>query len=50
MEKDSTYQDYEAFLLLTEGAEAELVEKKSRFIATVAPWQARRKRKHSLRR
>ncbi len=37
MEKDSTYQDYEAFLLLTEGAEAELVEKKSRFIATVRP-------------
>ena len=30
-------QEYEDFLLLTKGAEAELVEKKSRFIATVRP-------------
>lgn len=30
-------KDYEDFILLTEGAEAELVEKKSRFIATVRP-------------
>lgn len=29
--------EYEDFLLLTQGAEAELVEKKSRFIATVKP-------------
>lgn len=29
--------EYEAFLLLTQGAEAEFVEKKSRFIATVKP-------------
>lgn len=39
MEKmtNSTNQEYEDFLLLAEGAEAELVEKKSRFIATVRP-------------
>lgn len=37
MEKDSKCQDYETFLLLTEGAEAEIVERKSRFIATVRP-------------
>ncbi len=30
-------QEYEDFLLLIKGAEAELVEKKSRFIATVRP-------------
>lgn len=30
-------QEYEDFLLLEQGAEAELVEKKSRFIATVRP-------------
>ncbi|MDE7321627.1 MAG: YigZ family protein [Lachnospiraceae bacterium] len=37
MEKDSNNQDYEAFVMLTQGAEAEIVEKKSRFIATVRP-------------
>lgn len=37
MEKGSNSQDYETFLLLAEGAEAEIVEKKSRFIATVRP-------------
>lgn len=30
-------EEYEEYLLLTKGAEAELVEKKSRFIATVRP-------------
>ncbi len=37
MEKDKNNQAYEDFVLLTKGAEAELVEKKSRFIATVRP-------------
>ncbi len=37
MEKDRNNQAYEDFVLLTKGAEAELVEKKSRFIATVRP-------------
>lgn len=37
MEKDRNSQEYEDFVLLTKGAEAELVEKKSRFIATVRP-------------
>lgn len=37
MEKDIRSQEYEDFVLLTKGAEAELVEKKSRFIATVRP-------------
>lgn len=37
MEKDMTEQLYDDFVLLTKGAEAELVEKKSRFIATVCP-------------
>ena len=37
MEKSSNSHDYETFLLLAEGAEAEIVEKKSRFIATVRP-------------
>lgn len=31
------HTEYENFILLTKGAEAELVEKKSRFIATVRP-------------
>lgn len=34
---DTGSQDQESFLLLKEGAEAELVEKRSRFIATVRP-------------
>ena len=37
MEKDRNSQEYEDFVLLTKGGEAELVEKKSRFIATVRP-------------
>ena len=37
MAKEINNQEYEDFLLLTKGAEAELVEKKSRFIATVRP-------------
>ncbi len=37
MEKDRNSQEYEDFVLLTKGAEAQLVEKKSRFIATVRP-------------
>ena len=37
MEKEMTEQSYDDFILLTKGAEAELVEKKSRFIATVRP-------------
>ncbi|MDE7183089.1 MAG: YigZ family protein [Lachnospiraceae bacterium] len=37
MEKDRNGQENEDFVLLTKGAEAELVEKKSRFIATVRP-------------
>lgn len=37
MTKKMNNQEYEDFLLLTKGAEAELVEKKSRFIATVRP-------------
>ena len=37
MEMDTNSQEYEDYLLLTKGAEAELVEKKSRFIATVRP-------------
>ena len=37
MEKDRNGQEYEDFVLLTKGGEAELVEKKSRFIATVRP-------------
>lgn len=37
MAKEANNQEYENFLLLTKGAEAELVEKKSRFIATVRP-------------
>ncbi|MDE6618987.1 MAG: YigZ family protein [Lachnospiraceae bacterium] len=37
MEKGINSQEYEDYLLLTKGAEAELVEKKSRFIATVRP-------------
>lgn len=37
MEMDTNSQEYEEYLLLTKGAEAELVEKKSRFIATVRP-------------
>lgn len=37
MAKDTANQEYEDFLLLVKGAEAELVEKKSRFIATVRP-------------
>lgn len=37
MEKDTNGQVYEDFVLLVKGAEAELVEKKSRFIATVRP-------------
>ena len=37
MAKDTGNQEYEDFLLLVKGAEAELVEKKSRFIATVRP-------------
>lgn len=34
---DRNSQEYEEYVLLTKGAEAELVEKKSRFIATVRP-------------
>lgn len=37
MEKDRNGQENEDFVLLTKGAGAELVEKKSRFIATVRP-------------
>lgn len=37
MAKDTANQEYEDFLLLVKGAEAEIVEKKSRFIATVRP-------------
>lgn len=37
MEKDANSQEYEDYMLLMKGAEAELVEKKSRFIATVRP-------------
>ncbi len=37
MEKDIHNQSYEDFVLLIKGAEAELIEKKSRFIATVRP-------------
>lgn len=37
MGKDMNNQEYEEFLLLAKGAEAEIVEKKSRFIATVRP-------------
>lgn len=37
MEKDNNSQEYEDFFLLVKGAGAELVEKKSRFIATVRP-------------
>lgn len=37
MVKDTENQEYEDFQLLVKGAEAELVEKKSRFIATVRP-------------
>lgn len=37
MENNRNNQAYEDFVLLTKGAEAELVEKKSRFIATVRP-------------
>lgn len=37
MERDVNSQEYEDYVLLTKGAEAELVEKKSRFIATVRP-------------
>lgn len=37
MEKDMKSQGYEDYILLVKGAEAELVEKKSRFIATVRP-------------
>lgn len=37
MAKDTNNQEYEDFLLLVKGAEAEIVEKKSRFIATVRP-------------
>ncbi len=37
MEKDTKEQVYEDFILLVKGAEAELVEKNSRFIATVRP-------------
>ncbi len=37
MEKDRNGQEHEDYVLLVKGAEAELVEKKSRFIATVRP-------------
>lgn len=37
MERDINNQEYEDYVLLIKGAEAELVEKKSRFIATVRP-------------
>ncbi|MDE5823608.1 MAG: YigZ family protein [Lachnospiraceae bacterium] len=37
MGKDANSQEYEDYTLLMKGAEAELVEKKSRFIATVRP-------------
>jgi len=37
MERETNSQEYEDFVLLTKGGEAELVEKKSRFIATVRP-------------
>lgn len=37
MGTDADSQEYEEYVLLMKGAEAELVEKKSRFIATVRP-------------
>lgn len=37
MERETNSQEYEDQVLLVSGAEAELVEKKSRFIATVRP-------------
>lgn len=37
MEKDRNSQEFEDYIMLVKGAEAELVEKKSRFIATVRP-------------
>ena len=37
MGKDANSQEYEDYMLLIKGEEAELVEKKSLFIATVRP-------------